>query len=130
MAEWFDGYIKPEGRKQDIEDFIWFVEQKDSKDYSTGRFKNVGKVYIREKSEEALMDFVNAVEEKFRDMNFEAFFCDKDHTLAWQVDYNKRVETVVQFSDIDLEAGTMKKVGEYTEEVTDECIQERHKEQE
>ena len=130
MADWFDGYIKPEGRKEDIDNFIQLVEQKDSKDYSAGRFKNTGKVYIREKNEEALMNFVNLVEETFRDMNFQAFFCDNEHTLAWQVDYNKRVEYVVQFNDIDLEAGTMKKVGEYTEEVTDECIQERHKEQE
>ena len=130
MAEWFDGYIKPEGRKEDIDNFIQFVEQKDSKDYSAGRFKTTGKVYVKERSEDALMNFVNDVEEKFRDMNFQAFFCDREHTLAWSVDYNKRTETVIQFDNIDLKAGTMNKVGEYTEEVTDECILERHKEQE
>ena len=131
MGNILNGYIKPDGNIDIIGDFENFVKEKEvaEPNYVTGMFKKTGKIYIKD-DEDAVIDFVNEVEEKFRDIQFDAFFFDNVNKIALSVAYNNKVETVKQFDQIDEEKGTLNKIAEFTETVDDECIRKRKEEKE
>lgn len=114
--------ITPEQEKE----FLDFIKEKYSM-FDTDKYENAGKVYFSV-DEDLIVQFVNDIEETFRDIWFNIFCIDEINELALTISYRNRIEKVCQYDRIETDDGKLHKLNETVEEIDDECIRRRKEE--
>ena len=106
--------------------FLEFVKEK-YLEFDTEKYERSGKIYFSQ-DEDVVIEFINTIEETFRDMWFNVFCVDEENNVAVTVSYRDRTEVVCSYDQIKTEDGKLQKLHQIIEEVTDECIRRRKEE--
>lgn len=122
------GHIKPTVNPDDEKKLLELVQEK-YPIFNTDKYDSLGQIYF-DVDEDVVIEFVNTVEETFRDIWFDIFCIDQENNIAITITYRNRKETVCQYDQIDTATGRLKKLNETVEIVDDECIRLRQEERE
>ena len=120
--------MKPTTNPDDEKKLLDIIQEK-YPTFNLGKFESTGQIYFND-DEDIVIDFVNTIEEMFRDIWFNIFCIDEENEVAITIIYKDRKETVSQYDRIDTASGKLRKLNETVEIVDDECIRLRQQERE